>query len=399
MFVLLTIFIFLIILTILVVIHEAGHYFTAKFFGIKVEEFGFGFPPKALSIKKGETVYSINWLPIGGFVKLYGEDEAGGGSVKLKPSEKVADEKRAFYAQNVWKRALVVVAGVVMNTVLAMVIFYIFFVFSNFQTILPKIGDYKFFGANQRIIEQGVVVENVAKNSPAAAIGIKPKSKILSVAGKKVTSQQGMLSVVAENKGKQIPISWQELTTKKIHTKKITPRVNPPKNQGSLGIQFEFSPVALMVISYDTPTQKLFSGITQTLNIMPWQLDAIGSLITKSMKENNAKPVSEAVSGPVGIGFAVGSILQIPNIKVAVLQLLNLAAIMSAALAFFNVLPIPALDGGRLFFILIEGITGRKVNQKVEGMIHTAGFVVLLGLILLITFQDLNRFVVPLFFK
>jgi regulator of sigma E protease len=208
-----------------------------------------------------------------------------------------------------------------------------------------------------------------------------------------------MLSVVAENKGKEIPISWQELATKKIYTKMITPRVNPPKNQGSLGIQFEFSPVALMVISYDTPTQKLFSGITQTLNIMPWQLDAIGSLLAKSMKENNAKPVSEAVSGPVGIGFAVGSILQIPNAQVAILQLLNLAAIMSAALAFFNVLPIPALDGGRLFFILIEGITGRKVNQKVEGMIHTAGFVVLLGLILLITFQDLNRFVVPLFFK
>lgn len=399
MFILFTILVFLLILTVLVIIHEAGHYFTAKYFGIKVEEFGFGFPPKAFSIKKGETVYSINWLPIGGFVKLYGEDEAGGGSVKLSPNEKVKDEKRAFYARPVWQRAVVVVAGVVMNMLLAMVLFYVFFFFSNFSTVLPKIGNYTFFGANQRIMEEGIIVSNVAPNSPAAKIDLKPKSRIVSINGKKLASQKQMLDIITKNKGKAVSLTWENVGTKKTITKNIIPRVNPPKNEGSLGIQFEYSPVALMIISYDTPQQKLLSGAVHAINIMPWQLDAIGSLINKSMKENDAKPVSEAVSGPVGIGFAVGSILQIPNAKVAALQLLNLAAIMSAALAFFNVLPIPALDGGRLFFILIEGITRRKVNQKVEGMIHTVGFVVLLGFILLITFQDISRFILPYFFK
>src|SRR3990170_917530 len=120
---LITILVFLIILSILVLIHEAGHYFVAKFFNIKVEEFGFGFPPRALGFKKGETIYSINWLPIGGFVKLYGEDEAGGGQFKVQSSRlaeamakrakfKVADRQRAFFSRPPWQKGLVVIAGV-----------------------------------------------------------------------------------------------------------------------------------------------------------------------------------------------------------------------------------------------------------------------------------------------
>src|SRR3989344_1907794 len=116
---LLTILVFIIILSVLVLVHELGHFLVAKKLGIKVEEFGFGFPPRVWGKKIGETIYSINWLPIGGFVKLYGEDEAGGGSLKLKdPTEKIADLKRAFFARPVRQRAIVVVAGVVMNALL-----------------------------------------------------------------------------------------------------------------------------------------------------------------------------------------------------------------------------------------------------------------------------------------
>src|SRR5664280_1983127 len=125
-----TVIIFLLILSLLVLIHELGHFVVAKLLNIKVEEFGFGFPPRAFGIKRGETLYSINWLPIGGFVKLYGEDEAGAGkpSFKVKSSKlKVKDEGRAFYARPIWQRALVVVAGVFMNFVLAVAIITVLF--------------------------------------------------------------------------------------------------------------------------------------------------------------------------------------------------------------------------------------------------------------------------------
>src|SRR3990170_4091583 len=148
---LITIIVFLLILSILVLIHEAGHYFVAKFFNIKVEEFGFGLPPRIWGKKRGETIYSLNWLPIGGFVKLYGEDEAGAGRIE-KPKEAkhdAKDSKRAFYSRPVGQRAAVVVAGVVMNTVLAIVIYYSFLMLSGFKTQLPLIGEHTFFGANQ----------------------------------------------------------------------------------------------------------------------------------------------------------------------------------------------------------------------------------------------------------
>ena len=166
----LTALVFLLILSILVLIHEAGHFFVAKKFGIKVEEFGYGLPPRAWGKKIGETIYSINWLPIGGFVKLYGEDEAGSGSVKMpKSKQPKKDLDRAFFTRPVWQRAAVVVAGVVMNVVLGVVIYYLFMGLSGFKTELPLLGDYKFFGVNQQVRED-VFITDVADGSPAKEI-------------------------------------------------------------------------------------------------------------------------------------------------------------------------------------------------------------------------------------
>ena len=122
-----TIIVFLLILSVLVLIHEGGHFFMAKKFGIKVEEFGFGFPPRIFGIKKGETIYSLNWLPIGGFVKLYGEDDAGAGKIDLGTKKELdKDLDRTFFAKSAWQRAAVIFAGVVMNALLAAIIFYTF---------------------------------------------------------------------------------------------------------------------------------------------------------------------------------------------------------------------------------------------------------------------------------
>lgn len=389
---LLTLLVFLVILSALVLIHEAGHYFVAKKFGIKVEEFGFGLPPRIWGKKIGETIYSINWLPIGGFVKLYGEDEAGSGTVsKIKdPRSKIKDKKRAFFSRPAWQRAATIFAGVAMNTLLAVLIYYVFMFVSGFKTELPLIGDYHFFGVNESV-RTDVIISGVAKDSPAQKMGLEPGDTLTQVNGRKIENLDTFTTFVDQHKGEKIQLSWQDPQTMQETTKTVIPRENPPKEQGSIGIALFSTRTA--ILSYKTPVQKIFSGIIHPANLLVYNFDLIGKLIGVSVKEHSAAPIGQGVAGPVGIYSLVGTIVQIPDLKERVLQLLNLAGILSISLAFFNVLPIPALDGGRLFFILIEWVTGKKVNPKYEALAHTIGMAVLLLLILLITFKDIFQFI------
>jgi len=386
---LITVIVFLVILSLLVLVHEAGHFFVAKKFGIKVEEFGFGFPPRMFTKKIGETLYSINWLPIGGFVKLYGEDPPAT-QAKLAKALRAgeADEKRAFFAKTAWQRAAVIVAGVIMNAVLAAVIFYIFLGISGFKTELPLLSDYKFFGVNQTNTSE-VVISSIAKNSPAEKQGLKALTKVISVNGQKIADSKQFISIVGLNKGKEIEIAWSGLQAQDIHKTKVTPRVIIPKNEGALGVGL-FS-IETAVLNYETPVQKVFSGITHPINLMVYNLDVMIKLVQVSLEKKTTEPLSQGVSGPVGIASLTGSILGIQNLKEKILGLLNLAGILSISLAFFNVLPIPALDGGRLFFILIEAVSGRKVNQRFESLAHTVGMIALLFLMALITFKDVGK--------
>lgn len=384
-----TILVFLLLLSILVLIHEAGHLFVAKKFGIKVEEFGFGFPPRMFSFKKGETIYSINWLPIGGFVKLYGEDEAGGGRIKnLELKIESFFKKRAFFAKPAWQRAVVIVAGVIMNAVLAIIIFYTFLGMSGFKTDLPLLMDYKFFGVNQTNIRE-VVIFSIAKNSPAEKQGLKASTKAISINGQKITDSKNFIDIVNINRGHEIEIVWSDLQNNEIHKTKIISRLNPPPGEGALGVGL--SSISTAMLNYETPVQKIFSGITYPVNLMAYNLSAVAELVKVSIEKKTTEPLSQGVSGPVGIASVTGSILEIPNLKEKMLGLLNLAGILSISLAFFNILPLPAIDGGRLFFILVEMTTGKKVNQKFESVTHTIGMIVLLSLMILITFKDIAK--------
>ncbi len=394
---LMTILVFLIILSVLVLIHELGHFFVAKKLGVKVEEFGFGFPPRALSFKKGETIYSINWLPIGGFVKLYGEDEAGGGQFKVQSFDKaqdksskfkVDDRQRAFFSRSVWQRAYIVVAGVIMNAILASIIFYIFLFISGFKTELPLISPHNFFGVNQKNVSD-VVISGIAKDSPAEKAGLKAETKIISINRQKISTSNEFIEIVNKNKGKEIVVEWRDLRTEIIHKTHVIPRLAPPKDQGALGVAL-FS-ISTAVLDYETPIQKIFSGVTHPINLMSYNFDVMGKLIKISFEKKTTEPISQGIAGPIGIASVTGSILEIQNLKEKILALLNLTGILSISLAFFNILPIPALDGGRLFFILIEGFTGRKVNQKIESFAHSIGMVLLLGLMALITFKDIQK--------
>ncbi len=392
------IFITFLILSILVLIHELGHFLVAKKLGIKVEEFGFGFPPKAWAKKVGETIYSINWLPIGGFVKLFGEDEAGGGKIDLKNKNeniKKEDLERAFFARPVWQRASVVVAGVVMNALLAFLIYYIFLGISGFKAELPLLTNHQFLGTTQVNLNQDTnepIVTFISPDSPAEKIGMKAPAKILTVNNKPVNDVEEIIKTVSASKGKPLPLTWApvviengQITVGQERKTTITPRAKHAPYEGPTGIAF--FPVAHLF--YKTPLQMVCSGITHPINLMAYNFSVLGSFIAEAFKSQSVETLSQSVSGPIGVVSLGGMISQIPDIKEQILQFLNLAGILSISLAFFNILPIPALDGGRLFFIILEGITGKKVSPRIEGYIHTVGMTVLLALILLVTFKDL----------
>jgi regulator of sigma E protease len=388
---LITIITFAVILLALVLIHEFGHFLVAKIIGVKVEEFTFGFPPRLASIKKGETEYSINALPIGGYVKLYGEDEAGGGRISNLKSQisNLKDEGRAYYAQKPIHKIYIGVAGVVMNALLAAFLFYIYFFISGFTTdlnLFPGSNPSFFLATETR--KTDIIVSELSKGSPAEAAGIKVMSTIEKINGTAVLDAKQFVDIINADKGKQTALIWKDEKGKE-HTALVTPRVNPPKGEGALGIAF--FPYSKLTLSYTSPIQKVFSGIVHPVNLMKYNFEVIGSLVAKAFKTKNASGLSNGVAGPVGIYSIVGTIISIPNLKERILDLLNLAGILSISLAFFNILPIPALDGGRVFFVVIEMIIGKRLNPKFESLANSIGMALLLTLILLTTFHDILR--------
>lgn len=368
---LITIIAFILILSLLVIVHEAGHFFVAKLFKIKVEEFGFGLPPRAFGKKFGETLYSINWLPIGGFVKLYGEDEAGGGKVSVKglnasvkeqkSKTKDPDYDRAYYSKPKWQKALVISAGVIMNFVLAVVIISFLFSFVGVPTPTGK-----------------VLVLEVAKGSPAEIAGLKKGDSIEFALGEKITSTQQVIALTKKSEGKEMLIKIITATGAEKQIK-ITPRIKYPKGQGPVGVAIEQETFVKKYPWYEAPFVGTKEALMQTAMIA----GGLGTLITQLIMQG---AVPSDVAGPVGIAQLTGRVVEIGPFAV-----LSFISLLSLNLALINILPIPALDGGRLLFIAIEAVTRKKVNPDIEGYAHTIGMVILLGLIALITLHDLFR--------
>lgn len=360
---LLTIISFILVLTILVLIHELGHFITAKWLGVKVEEFGFGFPPRAWGKKIGETIYSINWLPIGGFVKLFGEDEAGGGRVGSVSPEKIEkkDRKRAFFARSVWQRFLIVFAGVFMNFTLATVLLtYIVGVQG-----IPRPGN-------------EVFVVTVVKNTPAEKAGLTQGDRIVAIDALAVDAPEKLITYTKSHVGKQIALTIVTKENKK-ETISLTPRTTYPSNEGAMGVAVGTNVVLQKYPWYQWPFVGLREALIQSWMIVSglWQL--LVQLFTKGQ-------VPQGLAGPVGIAQITGQFVQM-----GVIPTLSLLALLSLNLAILNILPIPALDGGRLFFIVIEAVFRKKVSPKVEGYAHAIGMALLLALIVLITLHDIIR--------
>ena len=359
--ILLTIVVFGIILGLLVFVHELGHFLMAKRAGMRVDEFGFGFPPRLIGFKRGETIYSINWIPLGGFVKIAGED----GSHE--------DDPRSFGAKGFWARFGTLIAGVTMNVILAWVLVSIGFgvglpaVVEEGQEIPPH--------ATLRNVSVGIL--EVQVGSPAEAAGLKAGDTIFEINHQSVSTIDQVLDLTRQNVGKETEFGIKRGSDSM--EKMITPRVNPPEGQGPIGI----APGLIGYLSYpwyEAPVK----GAQQTWNFLYLTVTTFAGIIGRMLTGHNA---GVALSGPVGIAVLTRDYTQL-----GIIYLLQFTAILSINLAVINVLPFPALDGGRLLFLVIEKIRGKKMNPRAEMWANTIGFSLLLLLMAVITFKDITRY-------
>lgn len=375
---------FLAMLVVLVVIHEFGHFLAAKAFGIKVLEFGIGFPPRAWTfLRRGETEYTLNWLPIGGFVRLLGEEN---------PSD-----PRSLAAQTAWKRLVVMSAGVVMNLVTAIVLLAVGF-------MVPR----------ERALTMVQVVE-VAPGSPAAeariegtmrdgstpAQGLQPGDLILEVEGKEVRNPSELVYANRLNLGETQ--RWVINRAGSTLTAYVYARWDPPPGQGPTGIRIG----APSVCSFDAegnPTNcQLLYPYSEKVWDWPWvafpkAIASLGETFRLTINEirvlvagSSGASLSQgqpAFTGPVGIAETTGNIIDEQGWR----PLIELAALLSLNLAIFNALPIPMLDGGRMLFVFIEILRGgRRIAPEKEALVHFMGFALLLFGVLVVTYFDIAR--------
>jgi regulator of sigma E protease len=360
---LLTFATFFLILSVLVLIHEFGHFIVAKRLGIKVEEFGFGLPPRLWGFRYGETLYSINWLPIGGFVRLFGEEE----EIKKRKGKKVSHlEQRAFYARPFWQKTAVVAAGVTMNFLLAVAI--ISFLFTQGVMIPTK----------------RVHVEKVMPGTPAAMIGLAPGDIIQKVTVESTNesidliSGEQLISTSRQHLGETLVLTVLRNTV--VQDFSLVPRKEYPKTEGPMGIvisNFEEKRYSIV----EAPIVGLKESLFRSYELGKGIVLTVGKLIM-------FQPVAKDVAGPIGIAVMTGDAVRMG--RLAVLEWLSL---LSLNLAIVNILPFPALDGGRLVFIVIERVTGKKIRTNIEHVIHQVGFLFLLFLVVIISINDLLRYI------
>ncbi len=345
MITLLTVIIFL---AILIIGHEFGHFLTAKFFGLKVEEFGFGFPPRLFKRKIGDTTYTLNAIPFGGFVKIYGED-----SLPAQADINGLPEPRSFQSLSFWKKAIIIAAGAFMNFIIGwLAITGVFMIGTN----------------------PSVVIGHVAEGSPAAISGLIPGDEI-----KDFPKIEDFITFINSNKGKTINLDVIRGNEKvSVST---TPRLDPPAGEGPIGVS---------LIEGGIPKESFFNslkdGFTKSIELLGLIYRSIYSLFARLFVGDLG--VTSQFTGPVGIfGFidAAG--------RLGFAHLLQILAIISLNLAALNIIPFPALDGGRLLFMVYEKVSGGRLNRRIESTSHLIGFAILIVIMALVTIKDIINLV------
>ena len=344
---LITIVSFLVVIAVIILAHELGHFITAKASRVKVEEFGLGYPPRLFGIKRGETLYSLNAIPIGGFTKMAGEEDP-----KIK---------RSLASKGRGTRLLVLSAGSLMNLLLPLLLFSIAF-------MVPH-----------NVIVGQVLVKEVAPNSPAAMAGIEPGDMLVSLNEKPVQNISDLHRYTYLNLGREVSLLIQhsDATTEEVQ---IIPRWKPPEGQGAMGI----------LVSMTNPTtirqhepfwRAIPLGVDACIETFFLFKNAILSLLSGA--------TSMEIAGPVGIAQMTGEVA-----KAGISPLLEFAAFLSINLAIINLFPLPALDGGRIVFVLLEWVRrGKRISPKKEGLVHSIGFVMLIAAMLAVTYRDIIRII------
>lgn len=355
-----TLLLFIIVLSLLVFVHEIGHFVMAKRMGMKVEEFGFGFPPRLWGVRRGKTMYSINWIPLGGFVKIKGE------------SGEQAQDSDSFASKPAWKRFGVLIAGVAMNLVLAAVLFSI-----GYMAGLPSIID-DTLPLSARIESQEITVMQVVEGSPAQEAGVVAGDVIESLDGQVVTNDVEARDYVTSH-----AVDGVDILVQKSDSSYVTYTLTSEylKSVGTTGVGIAF--VSTGLVSYPF-FQAVGQGIYTTYQFTIEILKAFGSLIVDLVIRQE---VAVDLSGPVGIAVMTGQVA-----AMGIIYLLQFTAVLSINLAIINALPFPALDGGRILFLAIEKLRGRAVNQKLEVAVHNLGFMLLMVLVVLVTYKDFVTF-------
>lgn len=354
---LLTVLSFILVMGVVVFIHEFGHLVAAKRNGIIVDEFGLGYPPRLVRLfERGGTIYSLNAIPFGGFARMRGEDDP--------------TEPGSFAAASRWARFVTLAAGPVMNFLLAIILF-------SVLGLLQGVPD---------VSRPGAVINALVSGAPAEQAGMLINDRIIAADGQSIVNIADLQSYTSAHLGHAIKYTLlrPNKTTGAEQTLDITvtPRVNPPQNEGALGIQ---------IGSVMRPTrlwEAAWTGVRRVGEIIYMTFAIPATLIREG------RPIGEAgFMGPVGIAATTGQFVRYGLSTESVQPILYFIAVISAALGLTNLLPIPALDGGRLFFLAIETVRGRRIEPAREGMVHLIGFGLLLLLVGLLTVREVSSLI------
>ncbi|MDD5569099.1 MAG: site-2 protease family protein [Candidatus Pacebacteria bacterium] len=363
--------IFVFILGLVVLVHELGHFLAAKISKVKVEEFGIGFPPKIWRKKIGETEYSIGAIPLGGYNKIYGMDELD--------EEKDKDPK-SYESKGIFAKMFITLGGVITGLLFAVAIFYFLVIGSGFQTSQVLINsNFKFPLGTQ---ENHPFIVGVDSGSPAAAAGIQSKDVILSVNGQNMANADQFIAEVSANVGKDISVSYLDVNVNQVKTADIVPRA-PTADAGPLGVSLG----DMAFIKYQTITDKILCGFMHTFNFVDYSFVALGDIVVNSIQTKSTEPLASSLTGPVGI-FAITKVVT----KEGIIPVINFVALLSIALAISNLLPLPALDGAKFIYIILQSINKRVFSKALEMKIEQAGLAFLILLAIAIIFKDFFQF-------
>lgn len=360
----LTAIVAILIFALLVSVHEFGHFITAKLSGMYVEEFSIGMGPQLVSKRVGETRYTLRALPLGGFVRVLGEDIEEEERSGIAPV--YVPEERRYQNRPVWQRMIFAAAGSIMNMVTAVLIFAVMFMI---------------LGMAVPIENPDTTISALVENGPAASAGVEPGDKFVAIDGQPVETWEEMNAIIMAATTEDILTVTVERETERFDVQ-IQPMMSDDGSRVLLGIYGQTAERQAV-----GPIRAIGLGVTTTWEMTVAMVDVLGDLFTGQI---NIMDEDEGLTGPVGIVQIIDE-----STKAGWVYVFNLAALLSINLGVINILPIPALDGCKLVFLLYEAVRGKPVAPEKEGMLNMIGFMLLMGLILVITYKDIMRLIMP----